>query len=79
VRHFSEPLPESFVFCSERIVLECGCGEKLVLLGLEEDWRSEKTVFECECGAELTLVDRIDEKAADIRRLLYGSIKAPTD
>jgi hypothetical protein len=76
VRYFSEPLSESFVFCSERIVLECGCGEKLVLLGLEEDWRSEKTVFECECGAELTLVDRIDEKATYIRRLLYGSIKA---
>jgi hypothetical protein len=79
VRYFSESLPESFVFCSERIVLGCGCGEKLVLLGLEEDWRLEKTVFECECGAELTLVDRINEKAADIRRLLYGTIKAPAD
>jgi hypothetical protein len=79
MRNFSEPLPESFVSCSERIVLRCGCGEKLVLLGLEADWRSEKTVFECECGAELTFLDRIDEKAVDFRRLLYGSIKAPAD
>jgi hypothetical protein len=79
VRYFSEPLPESFVFCSERIVLGCRCGEKLVLLGLEADWRSEKIVFECECGVELTFLDRIDKKAVDIRRLLYGSIKAPAD
>ncbi len=79
MRHYSEPGLESFVLFSERIVLGCGCGERLILLGLEEDWRSKKTVFECECGAQLTLVDRIDEEAADIRRLLYGSIKALTD
>lgn len=79
MRHYSEPgLEEGFVHFSERIVLGCGCGERLILLGLEEDWQSEKTDFECECGARLTLVDRIDE-AADIRRLLYGSIRASTD
>ena len=70
---------EGFVLFSERIVLRCGCGERLILLGREEDWRSEKTVFECQCGARLTLMDRIDEEAADITQLLYGSIKAPTD
>jgi hypothetical protein len=79
MRHYSEPGLESFVPFSERIILECRCGERLILLGLEEDWQSEKTVFECECGVQLTLVDRIDEKAADIRRLLYGSIRAPAD
>ena len=79
MRHYSEPSPEGFVPFSERIVLGCGCGERLILLGLEEDWRSEKTVFECECGARLTLGDRIDEETADIRWLLYGSIKAPAD
>ena len=79
MRHYSEPGLEGFVPFSERIVLGCGCGERLILLGLEEDWRSEKTVFECECGAPLTLVDRVYEEVADIRRLLYGSIKAPTD
>ena len=76
MRRFSEPLPESFVFCSERIVLGCGCGERLVLLGLEEDWRSEKkTAFECECGAELTFADRTDEEAVIIGRLLRGSVR----
>jgi hypothetical protein len=58
-----DPESERFVLCSERMVLECRCGERLVLLGLEEDWYSElRTVFECECGEELTLADRLDEE-----------------
>ena len=53
---------DRFILCSERIVLECECGERLILLGLEDDWYSElRTTFECECGEELTLVDRLDE------------------
>jgi hypothetical protein len=41
---------------SEQIVLRCKrCGEKTVLLGLEEDWRSRHPVFRCECGQRLTL------------------------
>ncbi len=27
---------EQFVLCSERTVLECKCGERVILLGLEE-------------------------------------------
>ncbi len=46
---------------SKRIVLECECGERLGLLGLEEDWRSERTVLRCECGKRLTVANRIDE------------------
>ena len=76
-QHYSEPKPESFVFCSEGIVLRCRCGEKLVLLGLEEDWQSEKATFECECGAELTLADRTKAEALPIARLLRDSIRAP--
>jgi hypothetical protein len=54
---------ERFVLCSERMVLECECGERLVLLGLEDDWYSElRTVFQCECGEELTLANRLDEE-----------------
>lgn len=54
---------ERFVLCSERIILECACGERLVLLGLEEDWYSElRTLFECECGEKLSLADRLDEE-----------------
>jgi hypothetical protein len=45
-----------FVECSERFVLWCGeCGEALILLGSEEDWRLERAFFECHCGQKLTL------------------------
>ncbi len=50
------------------LVLECSrCGEELVLLGLEEDWRSEgRTSFGCRgCGEELTLADRLPEHEPD--------------
>jgi hypothetical protein len=62
---------ERFVLCSERIILECRCGERLVLLGFEDDWRSEgHTTFGYECGQELTLADRLDEEAAGFKVLL---------
>ena len=55
----SEVLPEEehFVTCSKSIVLECRCGEKLLLLGRKADWRKEgRTVFECNgCGEKLSL------------------------
>ena len=55
----SEPLPEHFVTCSKSIALECRCGEELILLGREADWRKEgHTVFTCsECGKKLSLAD----------------------
>jgi hypothetical protein len=53
--------PESFVDCSEQIILWCRCGEALTLLGREEDWHSERTVFKCQCGEGLILADRLDE------------------
>ena len=66
---------DRFVLCSERIVLECECGERLILLGLEDDWYSElRTTFECECGEELTLADRLDEGGLT---LVDGSEEAP--
>lgn len=61
MRHDSES--GRFVLCSERIVLECRCGEVIILLGQEEDWYSEgRTAFECECGNEVTLADHFDEE-----------------
>jgi len=53
----SEVLPEHFIPCSKSILLECRCGEKLLLLGRKADWRKEgRTVFECsECGEKLSL------------------------
>ena len=53
---------DRFVLCSEHIILECRCGERLVLVGFESDWQWEgRTTFECECGEQLTLADRLDE------------------
>ena len=59
--------------------MECACGEKLVLLGQEQDWREEgRTVFRCECGRKLTLAEgRADERALATEELLRRSIKAP--
>ena len=76
--HPVEHLEERFVAFSERIILGCErCGEKLVLLGLEDDWRAaEQTAFECECGEELSFANRTDEEAMLVRRLLQGSVKA---
>jgi hypothetical protein len=69
-----KPESDHFILCSERIVLECECGERLILLGLEDDWYSElRTAFECECGEELTLADRLDEEGLT---LIDGSEEA---
>ena len=48
--------PARFVLCSECLGLECECGERLLLIGREEDWRY-RTEFECQCGKKLTLKD----------------------
>ena len=82
-----------FVVCTDRLVLECRCGERLVLLGLEEDWYAEgRTAFECECGDRLTLADRSDllegepglgsgdlseDQTRSVRELLRG-LRAPS-
>jgi hypothetical protein len=57
---------------SEQIVLECKCGERLVLLGREDDWYAEgRNTFECECGKELTLAARV-EKGSGLMGLIRG-------
>jgi hypothetical protein len=64
MRSFAKP-EERFVECSGRVVLECDrCGEALILLGHEEDWRSEGASFGCSCGQTLTLANRRDRDAA---------------
>ena len=58
MQHVSElVVPESFLSCSQGIVLECRCGEKLLLLGRETDWPKEgRSVFECSgCEEKLSL------------------------
>ena len=57
---------------SQRIVLGCGCGERIVLLGREDDWYAEgRNTFECECGEELTLAARV-EKGSGVLGLIRG-------
>ena len=46
------------------IVLGCGgCGERIVLIGREEDWRGEgRLTFRCAgCGGEVGLAERAEE------------------
>ena len=50
-------------FPEQQIVLTCeGCGEKLIILGSEEDWRSRCTIFVCEEGHKLTIDGRADDE-----------------
>jgi hypothetical protein len=75
-------LHERNLECSGQIVLWCGCGENLILLGLEEDWRSELAPlsFECHCGQGLTL-DAAEagpsEEVLEIVKLLRSSTRPP--
>ena len=49
--------------CVEQTVLKCRkCGEKIILLGPEEDWRSRRAVFRCACGQKLSLDGRAKEE-----------------
>lgn len=57
---------ERDILSTDRTVLNCSCGEKLILLGREEDWHSEgRTTFEChQCGGAISLAnlgDLLDE------------------
>jgi len=63
---------EHSVTWSQRIILECRCGEGVILLGLEADWRTEKRdAFECECGETLSIAsNRVDETAFSVKQLL---------
>ena len=63
-------MPEHFIDCSESLVLGCHCGERLILLGEEGDWRSRNAIFRCHCGEKLTIDDRIGEEALKIKELL---------
>lgn len=46
---------------SGNVVLLCEeCGERTVLGGPLEVWRSASTSFGCACGERLTLSDRLD-------------------
>lgn len=54
---------ERFVLCTAQLLLECQCGERLILLGREEDWYAEgRTAFACGgCRRSIALVETMDE------------------
>jgi hypothetical protein len=72
----SEVLPEHFVTCSQSIMLECRCGQKLLLLGEKAAWCKEgRTVFECsECRERLSLKDDPSRISRSIVRRLIDKI-----
>ncbi len=66
------------VECSGRTVLECSCGERVIILGLNEDWFSEhRANFECGCGQLLTLANRLKEEVFEFGWLVRGIFKIP--
>jgi hypothetical protein len=70
---------EYSVEASHQIVLECsGCGEHLILLGLEEDWPKERRdAFDCRgCAKTVTLAHRVDGTAYTIKTLLRNSMRS---
>ncbi len=71
---------DNTIECSGRTVLECSCGERIILLGLIEDWPSEqRTHFECQCGQPLTLANRLHEEVLELRRFTRGAFKNSGD
>ena len=65
----------------ERLVyrtFECACGERMVILGLNEDWFSEQRAnYECGCGQILTSAHRLKEEVFEFGRLVRGIFKIP--
>ncbi len=63
---------------TQRTILACNCGELLIVLGGEDEWRSEgPAVFECgACAAKITLPE--DEgrelEEVDYRALSLGEL-----
>jgi hypothetical protein len=69
---------ERTIDTSGQIVLECsGCGERVILLGHEDDWsREHRHAFECSgCTKTVTLADRVDGTAYAMKSLLRRTIK----
>ncbi len=71
---------DNTVECSGHTTLECGCGERILLLGLKEDWLEEqRTNFECHCGQNLTLADQPDEDVVqEFKQIMQGAFKGPS-
>jgi hypothetical protein len=61
-----------------RLTFKCACGERMIILGLNEDWFSEQRAnFECGCGQILTLANRLKEEVFEFGQLVRGIFKIP--
>jgi hypothetical protein len=58
------------------LTFECVCDERIIILGLNEDWFSEQRAnFECGCGQILTLANRLKEEVFEFGQLVRGIFK----
>jgi len=70
--------PEESAERLRRLTFKCACGERMIILGLNEDWFSEQRAnFECGCGQILTLANRLKEEVFEFGQLVRGSFKIP--
>jgi hypothetical protein len=56
----------------KQLVLNCSCGEKVVILGRVEDWLSRDPVFRCACGEVITFSDNAKDE-------YYASFTHPSE
>jgi hypothetical protein len=54
---------------AEDFILDCDCGEKMVIFGQVEEWLPRHPIFRCNCGEKLTFSD-------DAKEECYASFKA---
>ncbi len=63
---------------TERTVLICEeCGERLVIAGPKDVWRSEQAIFECECGETHLLTARQSRNDTSTEGQTTSKIPAP--
>jgi hypothetical protein len=62
---------------SERVVLECTCGERLVLLGPVAVRCSEGILLECGCGEVFTLAGRVNAPEPEVAAHWYREARRP--
>jgi hypothetical protein len=70
--------PTQLEQATQRTVLACKCGELLIVLGGEDEWRSGETaVFECgACAAKITLPEDEGREPGEVdyRALSHGEL-----
>lgn len=63
---------------SERVILECDCGERLVLTG-PVIVRHSGRVLECDCGERFTLAGRLAVREPEVVAHRYWEVRGPEE